>query len=125
MSKLVQAEIAVIEGLLGRMECDVLRDMGAGRLQLVDESFNGPGGPSNDRGTESIGNGLRSVDSAPSERHNVALHAIQRARERLALQQINECETCGGEIGYIRLLVLPVAVRCVECQERFEAAQAH
>lgn len=45
---------------------------------------------------------------------------IAEARRALADGSYGTCRGCGGEIPPARLEAMPEAVRCVECQRRFE-----
>lgn len=54
-------------------------------------------------------------------RHYVdEMHQLVEARERVRSGLANSCADCGEEIGYERLLAQPLAVRCVDCQTRWE-----
>lgn len=48
------------------------------------------------------------------------LSLINKQRERVAKEEIDECEECGSEISERRLLVNPLAFLCVDCQEELE-----
>jgi RNA polymerase-binding transcription factor DksA len=122
MIKFTQAQIAAIERSLAKMEQDLHADKGAG---AGGQKYIELAGLVHDRGDESVASEMVDVDSAMSERHGRELDAIKVARERLASGKLNECDECGEEIGYMRLLVYPMAVRCIECQERFDATHAH
>lgn len=54
------------------------------------------------------------------ERYLHELRQVEAARERAANGLLDCCAECGGEIGYERLCVQPFAVRCVDCQSRYE-----
>ena len=50
---------------------------------------------------------------------------IDQALERLKEGTYGICEDCGGEISSGRLKVMPFAIRCTHCQERWEASATH
>lgn len=52
------------------------------------------------------------------------LLAVEAARVRLAEGSYGECVACGADIDYRRLRAAPSAIRCIECQRKFEKAQA-
>ena len=82
-------------------------------------------GSVHDTGDEAAATELIDMQHALIQRHLAELREIEVARGRLAAGTIDECEDCGKEIGYKRLMVNPVAVRCVDCQDRFEKNRLH
>ncbi len=66
---------------------------------------------------ESTGEELLSTALRLRDREKKLLDKIEEALERLNEETINECEDCGGEIGFGRLLVRPVTTFCVDCKE--------
>lgn len=63
------------------------------------------------------------VRSAEIERDLAELRDIALARERIDAGSYGECIDCGKPIGEQRLHAQPTALRCIACQEKFEAAQ--
>ncbi|HVB78840.1 MAG TPA: TraR/DksA family transcriptional regulator [Candidatus Binataceae bacterium] len=51
------------------------------------------------------------------------LAAIWAAFDRLAEDRYGICERCGDEMPFERLRAMPMALRCVDCQAKFEAAR--
>ena len=49
---------------------------------------------------------------------------IQKAIQRLASGEIDECEDCSEPIGYKRLLARPVTTLCFECKNAREQVEA-
>ena len=64
------------------------------------------------------------VLSAGEARDAEELADIDAAIQRLADGSYGECVDCGVDIAPERLQVQPAAARCIDCQERFEKAQA-
>ena len=64
------------------------------------------------------------MEHALIQRHLAELREVEVACARLAAGTIDECEDCGEEIGYKRLNANPVAVRCIDCQGRYEKTHA-
>lgn len=62
------------------------------------------------------------VRSAEIERDVAELRDIALARERMQTGSYGECIDCGRPIGRGRLQAQPTALRCLACQEKFEAA---
>ena len=48
------------------------------------------------------------------------LHLVRRALEAVDTGTYGECQDCGDKISSRRLAVMPWALRCVSCQEKFE-----
>ena len=54
-------------------------------------------------------------------RHYVdEMRQIEAARERAGRGLLDCCTDCGDDIGYQRLSAQPFAVRCLDCQDRYE-----
>jgi len=56
--------------------------------------------------------------------HRKLMYAIDEAIRKLAEGTYGTCEDCGEEISEKRLLVLPAATLCVDCQEHREQFEA-
>jgi RNA polymerase-binding transcription factor DksA len=83
-----------------------------------------------------VGNELSHVDNHPgdegTETHERELEVttelfleeeerrIEEARHALAEGRYGKCVNCGEEIPAARLLAVPEAVRCLDCQRHFE-----
>lgn len=74
---------------------------------------------------------IERTDRVQEEAAEVALSALDEQGRReiiaisVALARMDEgtygvCEVCGKEIGTARLTAMPMASRCVPCQERLE-----
>ena len=74
--------------------------------------------PHDDR---AIGDWVRDVGIAQSERDMAELRAIEAALRRLDDSSYGECVDCGEMIPRARLEANPSAARCIGCQQRVEA----
>ena len=74
--------------------------------------------PHDDR---AVGDWVRDVGQAQSERGMAELHAIEAALRRVADESYGECTDCGEMIPRARLDANPAAARCIGCQQRVEA----
>jgi len=110
---------------LTALDKQVRDDMRAALLQSGEQKYIELAGSVHDEGDEAVANELIETGDALMERHLQELRAISTARERLESGVIDLCDGCGGEIGLKRLLVYPVALRCVACQDRYEKTHAH
>lgn len=80
--------------------------------------------PASDAGDLSVADLIADLDKAEIERDVNELRAMEAARERLADGRYGECITCGEDIDYRRLRATPSAMRCIDCQRRFEKTHA-
>jgi len=69
----------------------------------------------NARSQEDLDLHISLIDLAEA-RLNSALDAL----ERLERNEFGVCSECGDEISFERLRAVPMAARCVECQQKFE-----
>lgn len=53
------------------------------------------------------------------------LAGMEVAEKRLASPEFGECEECGSDIGFERLMAAPYATRCIACQAQHEKTFAH
>ncbi len=65
-----------------------------------------------------------SMQSAKLGRWQGRLKAIEEALERIDDLTYGICVDCGEEIPAGRLNAMPFALRCVECQEKYELTRA-
>ncbi len=125
MITLSHIQNAILAQQLDALERQLRDDIRATLLQLGDARYLELAGMVHDLGDEAVANELIEIDDALIERHVHALREIQSARRRLANDTVDRCRECGGTIGYERLLVYPVAERCVACQGQHEKTYAH
>jgi RNA polymerase-binding transcription factor DksA len=125
MTLLTQVQNAGVKKRLDALDLRLRNDIRATLLQSGDQTYIDLAGLVHDPGDEAAANQLIEIDDALIERHVRELRAIEAARRRLADGSINCCVECGDDIGYRRLLVYPVALRCVVCQARHEKTHAH
>jgi DnaK suppressor protein len=59
------------------------------------------------------------------DRHARELADVSEARQRMFDASYGICLDCGGDIGFLRLRAVPTAVRCISCQELYDAQHAH
>ena len=62
--------------------------------------------------------------TALDEQGRREMEAIQAALARIDAGTYGICDTCGETISAARLTAMPMASRCVECQERLEHRRA-
>jgi RNA polymerase-binding transcription factor DksA len=125
MTLLTRVQNAGLAQRLDALDLRLRDDIRAALLQSGDQTYIDLAGMVHDLGDEAAANQLIEIDDALIERHVQELRTIEAARRRLADGSINCCIECGDDIGYKRLLVNPVAMRCVVCQAQHEKTHAH
>lgn len=78
-----------------------------------------------DIGDQSVGDTLADLSLAIIDRHVQEMRDIEAARERIQDGTFGNCDDCGDEIVFERLLAYPTAKRCVICQQQRERVYAH
>ena len=71
-----------------------------------------------------LSDALDAVDMAQALRDDAELKRIDAALARLRDGSYGQCADCGDDIGAARLHAEPTALRCTECQARFEKTHA-
>lgn len=89
-----------------------------------EEQYGELAGPAPDSGDESVARLIADLDQAEVTRDLTELRELEAARQRLAGGSYGICVDCGDDIGFERLRAGPGAVRCVECQQRYERSHA-
>jgi len=77
-----------------------------------------------DEGDQSIADLLSDVNLAVIDQHINEIRRIEQALERIASGDYGICVDCGEEIAYERLKAYPTAMRCHDCQSRYERTYA-
>ncbi len=77
-----------------------------------------------DSGDASVSDELADLNLTMLDRHVAELRDIEGAEARMRDGTYGDCEDCGGEIGFERLLAQPTAIRCVLCQDQYEKTHA-
>jgi DnaK suppressor protein len=93
--------------------------------RLRNETYGELAGAVPDSGDQATADVIADIDHADLSRDLRELRAVEAAQERIASGQYGSCIDCGGQIPYERLLAQPTALRCVDCQWRFEKSHAH
>ncbi len=112
-----------------------LRDLLAQRKLALEEEIAAPRGNRprdaershevGDRKDEAADDAMAATDDAETQRDVDELEQIVAAQQRLADGSYGLCEDCGEPIDARRLLVLPAASRCAQCQGLHEHRPGH
>ncbi len=125
MKEFTKKQAGAIAQALRTLDLRLRADLRAALLQSGDPRDTDLAGMVHDRGEESIADMLTDLNNALTGRHLRELREIEAAQQRLAEGVINRCAECSNAIGHARLLVYPLAVRCIVCQEQFEKTRRH
>lgn len=111
--------------MLSQEQTEALREqLQAHRRQLVNSAVSAIGF-SMDRDRDRVGRdsldevteeALYSTQLRLHDRETFLLSKIDEALERLEEGIIDECDECGGAIGFQRLMARPVTTLCIECK---------
>lgn len=121
MSHLTQQDRAAIRAALEEQRSKLIKAMRnaleeSGQTQFAEVL----GRASGDSADEALAVTLGDLSAARLEHEIRALQALESARGRLDDKDFGLCDDCGAEIPAARLVVNPVATRCVACQGHFE-----
>jgi RNA polymerase-binding transcription factor DksA len=100
------------------VRADIVREL----LKSDDEQYKELAGTVSDRGDQSVADLLVDVDLAEITRDVAEIRDIEAALLRIAHGVYGTCVDCDASISQERLEKTPSAVRCVPCQQRFEAS---
>ena len=129
MSHLTQKDRAAIRQALEDQRNKLIKAMQSALEQSGQTHFAEVlGRASGDSADEALAITLGDISAARLEHEVRALQALENARLRLDDKDFGLCDDCGEKIPAARLVVNPVATRCVACQDHFEhtyAGQSH
>ena len=106
----------VIEDRRAALLDELRKDLGQARSDSIEEIA----GPVADAGDESVARMIAELDQAEVSRDVGELRRLDEARRRFDEGSYGNCTDCGADIDYRRLRVQPAAIRCIQCQARFE-----
>jgi len=100
--------------LLAALHKEIINTLGSDYRGAFDRAM--------DVGDVSLIDLLQSIDASLINIQHENLIKMDTAERKLNEGTYGICEECGVEIGESRLEALPYAIRCVECEEKFEAS---
>jgi len=103
-------------------EAELRSVLGTLQAELTDEAnqhFNGEAEDMADEGERRIRTAVRSLEQ---DRDMAELREIAVAKGRMTHGQYGTCLDCGLDIPSARLEARPTALRCIACQQAFEAS---
>lgn len=124
MSDLTESQLTALKQKL-RDEYQRLRSEIRDELLRSDqESYEELTGAVHDAGDESVADLLTDVNTAALSLRIKELREVEAAEERLLENSYGQCDECGVEIPFERLIAYPAALRCITCQEQHERLYA-
>jgi len=91
-------------------------------LRADEEAYRELAGAVADPGDESTADLLADINLAVISNHINEIRDVEAALMRVATGVYGECVDCEGEIDVTRLEVHPTALRCRDCQARYESS---
>jgi RNA polymerase-binding protein DksA len=100
---------------------DIRRELEKHRAEQLDDLVQRPADPE-EFATADL---LVDLNLTEIRRDVEELRRVEHALARLKRGEYGICQSCGNPIAAARLLVLPSAVLCIECQARAEQGRTH
>jgi DnaK suppressor protein len=107
---------------LRQMRTDLIAQIRAQRGGKIGRAESAPDRHDTQSGDWAQNEGERSLAMALDERETAELTAIDAALKRIESGDYGQCTDCGVTIPAARLHANPVAMRCIDCQGKFELA---
>ncbi len=125
MSALTQEQKQLIRAALASRRTQLIEEIRSELVRAGHEHFADLAGEVSDAGDTSVADMLVDKDLAIVRRQVEELTQVEVAQKRLAGDKFGACEECGADIGVQRLLAVPFATRCINCQGQREKTHAH
>jgi DnaK suppressor protein len=117
---LTQHQTEELRGLIDRRRSALLTELREDAARAREQPYAEHAGPAPDTGDESVATLFADLEQADVTRDLDEFRSLESARERLAGGEYGTCIDCGGDIAFERLKATPSAVRCIDCQSRYE-----
>ena len=124
MSHLTEDQLSHLKQGLREEHRRLRADLRDELLRTDQEKYSALAGQVHDAGDESVADLLTDVNTAVVSLLIKELREVEAAEERMKENSYGECDECGVEIPYERLLAYPSAMRCITCQEQHERLYA-
>lgn len=125
MSGLTAAQKQQIADRLAARRAELCNEIRTELERSGHEHFVDLAGEVADAGDASVADMLVDHDIAIVRRQVEELAEVESAQKRLSNADFGTCEDCGANIGMARLMALPHATRCIDCQSQHEKLFAH
>ncbi|HEY3326570.1 MAG TPA: TraR/DksA C4-type zinc finger protein [Novimethylophilus sp.] len=125
MSKISDTQQQQIAEALAQRRAELCAEIRTELERSGHEHYADLAGEVSDAGDSSVADMLLDRDIAIISRQVEELAQVETAQQRIGSDTFGECEECGEEIGFQRLLAAPQATRCINCQSQHEKTFAH
>ena len=117
---LTQKQTETLRGMIEKRRAALLTELREDAARTRDHPYAEHAGPAPDAGDESVATLFADLEQADVTRDLDEFRGIEAARQRLQDGAYGICADCGTDIDFSRLRAFPAALRCVQCQERYE-----
>ena len=118
-------QLTKLRAMIDQRHKELSAELHADASRLRDETFQELAGAVPDSGDQATADVIADTDHANLSRDLRELRAVEAAQERIASGNYGACSDCGRDIPFDRLLAQPTALRCIDCQGRYEKTRAH
>lgn len=125
MSKLTSTQKQQIVDTLASRRAELCGEIRSELERSGHEHFADLAGEVADAGDSSVADMLVDHEIAIIRRQVEELAQIELAQQLVGTEEFGECQECGAEIGFQRLMAAPHATRCIGCQTQHEKMFAH
>jgi RNA polymerase-binding transcription factor DksA len=115
-----QNQTRELQGMIEQRREALLAELREDAARTREQPYAEHAGPAPDSGDESVATLFADLEQADVTRDLAEFRALEAARQRLKDGGYGICIDCGSDIDFARLKAFPVAVRCIQCQERHE-----
>lgn len=112
-----QTHLTTLRGLLAFRLRELQADVRAAGMSSHEQEI---AGEVTDRKDDAAQSMMTGVSAAEDRLHRVELAEVEHALHRLDTGTYGDCIDCGAPIPLPRLLIMPAATRCAECQASCE-----
>jgi len=115
-----QKQTEELRGLIDQRREALLAELREDAARVREQPYSEHAGSAPDTGDESVATLIADLEQADVTRDLDEFRSLESAKSRIAGGEYGTCNDCGGDIGFARLKATPSALRCIDCQERYE-----
>ena len=115
-----QKQTEELRGLIDQRREALLAELREDAARVREQPYSAQAGSAPDTGDESVATLIADLEQADVTRDLDEFRSLESAKSRIAGGEYGTCSDCGGDIGFARLKATPSALRCIDCQERYE-----
>ena len=115
-----QKQTEELRGLIDQRREALLAELREDAARVREQPYSEHAGSAPDTGDESVATLIADLEQADVTRDLDEFRSLESAKSRIAGGEYGTCSDCGGDIGFARLKATPSALRCIDCQERYE-----